>query len=112
MGILIQHGTVINADASVQADVLIEGDTIAQVAAHIDPTGHMLVEAAGLLVMPGGINVHTPLDMIFGGTTSADDYLTGSLSVVSTDHCPFRFADQKSLGKNGFTKIPNGGLGY
>jgi dihydropyrimidinase len=35
----------------------------------------------------------------------------GSLSVVSTDHCPFRFADQKSLGKDDFTKIPNGGPG-
>jgi dihydropyrimidinase len=35
----------------------------------------------------------------------------GSLAVVSTDHCPFRFADQKSLGKDDFTKIPNGGPG-
>jgi dihydropyrimidinase len=35
----------------------------------------------------------------------------GSLSVVSTDHCPFRFADQKSLGRHDFTKIPNGGPG-
>ncbi len=36
---------------------------------------------------------------------------TASLAVVSTDHCPFRFADQKSLGKDDFTKIPNGGPG-
>jgi dihydropyrimidinase len=35
----------------------------------------------------------------------------GSLSVLSTDHCPFRFADQKSLGRNDFSKIPNGGPG-
>ena len=35
----------------------------------------------------------------------------GSLSVVSTDHCPFRFSDQKSLGKGDFSKIPNGGPG-
>ncbi len=35
----------------------------------------------------------------------------GSLSVVSTDHCPFRFADQKSLGRGNFSKIPNGGPG-
>jgi dihydropyrimidinase len=33
---------------------------------------------------------------------------TDELSVVSTDHCPFRFADQKTLGKDDFTKIPNG----
>jgi dihydropyrimidinase len=35
----------------------------------------------------------------------------GSLAVVSTDHCPFRFADQKSLGRDDFRKIPNGGPG-
>jgi len=35
----------------------------------------------------------------------------GSLAVVSTDHCPFRFADQKELGRGNFTKIPNGGPG-
>jgi dihydropyrimidinase len=35
----------------------------------------------------------------------------GTLQVVSTDHCPFRFRDQKSLGMHDFTKIPNGGPG-
>jgi dihydropyrimidinase len=35
----------------------------------------------------------------------------GTLAVVSTDHCPFRLADQKSLGKADFRKIPNGGPG-
>jgi dihydropyrimidinase len=33
------------------------------------------------------------------------------LQVVSTDHCPFCFADQKALGRDDFTKIPNGGPG-
>jgi dihydropyrimidinase len=35
----------------------------------------------------------------------------GDLQVVATDHCPFRFADQKILGRGDFTKIPNGGPG-
>jgi len=35
----------------------------------------------------------------------------GHLQVVSTDHCPFRFQDQKSLGRGDFSKIPNGGPG-
>ena len=36
---------------------------------------------------------------------------SGHIQVVSTDHCPFRFADRKSLGRDDFTKIPNGGPG-
>ena len=78
MGILIQNGTVINADLTLKADVLVEGETIREVSAHLAPAGHTLVDASGLLVLPGGIDVHTHLDMPFGGTTSADDYLTGT----------------------------------
>lgn len=40
-----------------------------------------------------------------------DGLKSGCLQVVSTDHCPFRFADQKILGKDDFTRIPNGGPG-
>ena len=78
MTTLIQHGTVIHADSTQLADVLIEGERILAVAPNISPAGHTLVDATNLLVMPGGIDVHTHLDMPFGGTTSADDYLTGT----------------------------------
>src|ERR1700712_926115 len=78
MGILIKGGTVVSATASELLDVLIEGETIARVGAGIDAAGHEVVDATGLLVIPGGIDVHTHLDMPFGGTTSADDYLTGT----------------------------------
>lgn len=82
MGILIQHGTVINADGQNCADVLIEGETIQQIASHIPHAGHKLVDATGLYVMPGGIDVHTHLDMPFGGTVSADDYRTGTIAAA------------------------------
>ncbi len=78
MGILIRNGTVYNADGSQEADVLIEGEKIVAVGADLPAAGHTVVDATGLLVMPGGIDVHTHLDMPFGGTTSADDYLTGT----------------------------------
>ena len=78
MGILVQNGTVINATSTQRVDVLIEGEKIVEVAPKIAGAGHTVVDATGLLVMPGGIDVHTHLDMPFGGTTSADDYLTGT----------------------------------
>ena len=78
MGTLIMGGEIINGDGTRQADVLIEGERIVAVGSSIDPTGHTIVDATGLLVMPGGIDVHTHLDMPFGGTTSADDYFTGT----------------------------------
>lgn len=78
MGILIQGGRVVSAAGAALADVLIEGETIARVAAGIDAAGHTVVDAAGMLVLPGGIDVHTHLDMPFGGTVSADDYEWGT----------------------------------
>ncbi len=56
MGLLIQDGVVVNADRTMAADVLIEGATIREVRAGIDPQGHTVVDAAGLLVLPGGID--------------------------------------------------------
>ena len=78
MGTLIQHGTVVNATGQQKADVLIEGKTIKQVAPTIAPDGHTIVDATGLFVIPGGVDAHTHMDMPFGGTVSADDFLTGT----------------------------------
>src|ERR1700753_1285965 len=78
MGTLIKNGTVVNASGSERADVLIDGETIAAVGTNLAADGHDVIDASGLLVMPGGIDVHPHLDMPFGGTTSADDYTTGT----------------------------------
>ncbi|MGD0648034.1 MAG: dihydropyrimidinase [Acidobacteriaceae bacterium] len=78
MGILIKNGTVVSATESKLMDVLISAEMIARVGSGINENGHEVVDATGLLVMPGGIDVHTHLDMPFGGTTSADDYITGT----------------------------------
>jgi dihydropyrimidinase len=82
MPTLIQNGTVVSPEGQQKNDVLFEGETILQVAPNIPADGHSLVDARGLLVMPGGVDVHTHLDMPFGGTVSADDYRTGTIAAA------------------------------
>ncbi len=76
---LIVNGTVVTATDSYVADVGIEGGKITAIGAALprENAGKVL-DAAGKLVLPGGIDVHTHLDMPFGGTTSADDFETGT----------------------------------
>jgi dihydropyrimidinase len=77
--VLIQNGTIVNADSTVQADVLIDGATIKEIRAGIPASSaDTVVDARGLLLLPGGIDAHTHLDMPFGGSESADDFLTGT----------------------------------
>ena len=84
MSILIRGGTVINHDHSRRADVLIEGGTIAAVAASIEPSdGAEIVDAGGCHVMPGGIDPHTHLELPFMGSVSADDFEWGTKAALS-----------------------------
>ena len=77
--VLIQNGTIVNADSTTKADLLIDGATIKEIRAGIPASSaDKVVDASGLLLLPGGIDAHTHLDMPFGGTQSADDFLTGT----------------------------------
>ena len=77
--VLIQHGTIVNADTTINADVLIDNGIIKEIRRGIPTTAaQTIVDATGLLLLPGGIDAHTHLDMPFGGTNSADDFLTGT----------------------------------
>src|SRR6202050_4419924 len=79
MGILIKNGAVVSADKTFAADILIEAGTIKEVRPGIaaEPV-HEVLDAAGMPLLPGGIDAHTHLDMPFGGTTSSDDFETGT----------------------------------
>jgi len=78
MGTLIQNGTVVTAETTTAADVLIEDGIIKEVRPGIPAADHTIIDATHMLVLPGGIDAHTHLDMPFGGTTSADDFETGT----------------------------------
>jgi len=76
---LIRNGTVVSARDTTKADILIEGGRIKEVRAGIPAeTAEKIIDASGMYVIPGGIDTHTHLDMPFGGTTSSDDFETGT----------------------------------
>ena len=76
---LIQNGTIVTAERTYEADVLIDGEKIKEVAKDLPAeNASKRIDARGMYVMPGGIDVHTHLDMPFGGTTSSDDFETGT----------------------------------
>src|SRR5690349_15431497 len=81
MRTLIVNGTVVNADGSQHADVLVDGETIAAVGSGlagmvqgVDRT----IDATGKYVIPGGIDVHTHMELPFGGTFAKDTFETGT----------------------------------
>jgi len=78
MSILIKNGRVITAEQDYVADVYIERDKITAIGANLPMKADTIVDAAGKYVIPGGIDVHTHLDMPFGGTVSSDDFETGT----------------------------------
>jgi dihydropyrimidinase len=80
---VIQNGTVVTATDTYASDIGITGGKIAAIAQSLPVEGaSKLINAAGRMVMPGGIDVHTHLDMPFGGTTSADDFETGTIAAA------------------------------
>jgi dihydropyrimidinase len=81
MRTLIANGTVVTADASYPADVLIDGETIAQIGRDLAAAGvtaDQMIDASGRYVIPGGIDVHTHMELPFGGTFAKDTFETGS----------------------------------
>ena len=81
--LLFSGGTVVTADGSYRADVLVENGKVFAVGANIDPEEAEVVDASGKLVMPGFIDGHTHMDMPFGGTMTADDWASGTAAAVA-----------------------------
>jgi dihydropyrimidinase len=80
---LLRGGTVVTATDLYRGDVLIEDERIAAIAGSFaEVIADRTIDASGKYVIPGGIDVHTHLDMPFGGTTSADDFESGTVAAA------------------------------
>src|SRR5687767_6343858 len=82
MSILIKHGTIVTATDQYVGDVLVEGEKITVIGSSLTMQADRILDAKGKYVLPGGIDVHTHMDMPFGGTTSADDFESGTIAAA------------------------------
>jgi dihydropyrimidinase len=81
MRTLIINGTIVTAEGSSRADVLVDGETIAAIGADLPAAGMTAdetLDASGKYVIPGAIDVHTHMELPFGGTFAKDTFETGT----------------------------------
>src|SRR3954464_952399 len=78
MKTLIRNGRIITAADDYRADVLIEDEAVSVIGAKLDMEADRVIDASGKLVIPGGIDPHTHIELPFGGTQAADDFHTGA----------------------------------
>jgi len=84
MSVLITGGTVVTPRGSTQASVRIDGETITEIGDLTPLPGEEVVDAAGCLVLPGGIDSHTHLELDCGpGLVTADDWASGTRSALA-----------------------------
>ena len=77
MKTLVKNGTLVTAAESFKADLLMDDGKIALIGANLPADGAQVVDAGGQYVLPGAIDVHTHLELPFGGTVSSDDFYSG-----------------------------------
>src|SRR3954469_25684912 len=86
MRTLIENGTLVTPTDTFEADLLVENERIAAIGKNlgqlIQGAADKRIDARGKYVIPGGIDVHTHMDMPFGGTTSADDFESGTIAAA------------------------------
>jgi len=82
MKTLIKNGRVITAVDDYNADVLIDGERIVMIGESLELAADKVIDARGRYVIPGGIDPHTHMDLPFGGTSSSDDFRTGTVAAA------------------------------
>jgi len=82
MSLLIKNGLLVSGAGESRADLFIEGEKISAIGENLQVRADQIIDAKGLLVLPGGIDPHVHLDMPFMGTFSSDNYETGTRAAL------------------------------
>lgn len=92
MRTLFSGGTLVTASGTAAADLLVEEERIAATGVHLPADGAAVIDARGMYLLPGGIDVHTHLDMPLDDISSSDDFSTGHAAAAfggTTSHLDF-----------------------
>src|SRR5207249_4924467 len=79
---LIRNGTVVTASDTAKTDVLIDGEKVAAIGNGLEVKADHTIDAEGRYVMPGAVDVHTHMELPFGGTFASDDFATGTAAAA------------------------------
>ena len=82
MSVLIKGGRIVTAADDYVGDVFIENGSVALIGESLDVVAERVIDAAGKYVIPGAIDPHTHIEMFFGGTTTCDDFTSGTVSAA------------------------------
>jgi dihydropyrimidinase len=82
MTTLIKNGRIVTAVDDYHADILIDGGTIVTIGRSIEAEADRVIDAKGRLVIPGGIDPHTHMELPFGGTAASDTFETGTIAAA------------------------------
>jgi dihydropyrimidinase len=82
MKVLIKNGQVVTAVDNYFADILIEEGKVEVIGRRLDMEADRVIDASDKLVIPGGIDPHTHMELPFGGTSSSDDFRTGTIAAA------------------------------
>jgi len=82
MKTVIRNGRIVTAVDDYNADILVDGEQVVMIARSIDVQADRVIDAKGRLVIPGGIDPHTHMELPFGGTSASDDFNTGTVAAA------------------------------
>ena len=84
MSLIIKNGTIVTANDQYVSDVYCADGVIKAIGKDLEvPAGAEVIDGSGQYVFPGGIDAHTHMEMPFMGTTSSDDFFTGTSAGVA-----------------------------